>query len=205
MSNPIENFFRNNKPKFIFGAQDYKQIPDYKYPEIAFLGRSNVGKSSLINAITKSEIAITSKTPGRTRQLNFFTVGEKINIVDMPGYGFAAVSKKAVIEWQKLIFDYLNDRKNLKMLFILIDGRHGIKNTDEEVLRTLNANGILYQIILTKIDDCKKNQIEDLMHSIQSLSTKNPSMYPEVLFASARKGYNVFSIQERIFDFIEKK
>ena len=143
MSKIAEEYFKKNKPIFKVGALKVSDLPLNSIKEVAFIGRSNVGKSSLINAITNTNIAITSKTPGRTKQLNFFQTGDKLTIVDMPGYGYAKASKKEVENWNKLIFDYLLQRKNLQRVFLLIDSRHSLKDSDEEMMEILDKSGIL--------------------------------------------------------------
>ena len=125
--------------EFIAGAHNLSQIPEFKLPEIAFVGRSNVGKSSLLNAIlSRKTLARVSHTPGRTQQLNFFSLDKKIVLADLPGYGFAAVSKKKANAWQRTIFSYLRGRADLKRVFLLIDGRHGLKKSDEDVMDLLD-------------------------------------------------------------------
>ncbi|MDR2526653.1 MAG: ribosome biogenesis GTP-binding protein YihA/YsxC, partial [Rickettsiales bacterium] len=126
MSKLVNDFFKNNKPIFITGVAKEENLPNSILPEFAFIGRSNVGKSSLINAITNSKIAIISKTPGRTKELNFFQIANKLTLVDMPGFGYAKSSKKDVENWNDLIIKYLLYRKNLKRAFLLIDGRLGV-------------------------------------------------------------------------------
>lgn len=197
-----DEFFLKNPPVFKIGALRESDLPLNNISEIAFIGRSNVGKSSLINAVTNSKAAIVSKTPGRTKQLNFFQVGAKLTIVDMPGYGYAKASKKEVENWNSLIFDYLLKRRNLKRVFLLIDSRHSIKENDEEMMSILDASGILYQIILTKIDEIKPQELEIKVQNITATFKKHPALYNEVLFASSKTNLGINQIRETIYDLI---
>ena len=162
-----------NKCNFVKGVASIDGLEHSNIPEVAFLGRSNVGKSSLLNAITKrSKLAHTSKTPGRTQELNFFSFGEDIpilNIVDMPGYGFAKASKTKIAEWTELSRYYLLNRSNLRRVFLLIDARHDIKPSDEEIMFMLDNCAVSYQIILTKIDKIKdrNKKISDTENSVK--------------------------------------
>lgn len=200
-----DEFFIKNPPVFKIGATKESDIPLNSIDEFAFIGRSNVGKSSLINAITNSKIAIVSKTPGRTKQLNFFQVGDRLTIVDMPGYGYAKAGKKEVENWNRLIFDYLLRRKNLKRVFLLIDSRHGIKDNDEEMMDILDQSGILYQIILTKIDEIKPQELEIKMQNLSAIFKKHPALYGEVLAVSSRGGLGITEIREVVFDLCGEK
>ena len=203
MSKIAEEYFKKNKPIFKVGALKVSDLPLNSIKEVAFIGRSNVGKSSLINAITNTNIAITSKTPGRTKQLNFFKTGDKLTIVDMPGYGYAKASKKEVENWNKLIFDYLLQRKNLQRVFLLIDSRHSLKDSDEEMMEILDKSGILYQIILTKIDEIKEQDLTIKLQNIKSIFTKHPALYSEILFASSKHNLGIAEIRDVIFDIIK--
>src|SRR6185312_14979522 len=145
--------------RFFFAAQRLDQLPPSIGPEIAFAGRSNVGKSSLLNALTgRKSIARTSAEPGRTQQLNFFDIGGRLTLVDMPGYGYAAVEKTKVEAWTDLIHDYLKGRANLARVFMLIDSRHGLKSIDTDVLDGLDKAAVSYQVVLTKGDALKKSE-----------------------------------------------
>lgn len=200
--NKVEEFFLKNKPTFLVGAVKVEQLPIKNIPEIAFVGRSNVGKSSLINAITKSNIAITSKTPGRTKQLNFFNIADKINFVDMPGYGYAKANKKDIENWNELIFKYLLGRHNLKKLFLLIDSRRGLKDNDLEVMKVLDNYAVLYQIVLTKIDEVKKEELENVLASIKKDSIKHTAMLEDVLCCSSKNNIGLNEIRENIYNMI---
>jgi len=198
----FDEFFVKNKAEFKIGAVRVTDIPLTHISEIAFVGRSNVGKSSLINAILNQKIAVTSKTPGRTRQLNFFNIADKINFVDMPGYGYAKAPKKEVKNWNDLIFKYLQGRPNLKRLFLLIDGRREIGDNDIEVMKTLNKIGVSYQIVLTKSDQVKKQELEKAIQSIENISTEHVAMFSEILVSSAEKGYGISELRSVIYDLI---
>ena len=198
--NKIEEFFLKNKPKFLVGAVNIDQLPIKNIPEVAFVGRSNVGKSSLINAITRSDIAIASKTPGRTRQLNFFNIADKINFVDMPGYGFAKASKKDIENWNELIFKYLLGRVHLKRLFLLIDSRRGIKDNDLEVMKVLDNYAVLYQVVLTKTDEVKKEELEKVLNNTKKESIKHVAMLEEVLTCSSKNNVGLDKLRENIYN-----
>lgn len=200
--NKIEEFFLRNKPKFLIGAANIEQLPIENIKEIAFVGRSNVGKSSLINAITRSNIAITSKTPGRTKQLNFFNIIDKINFVDMPGYGFAKASKKDVENWNELIFKYLLGRTQLQRLFLLVDSRRGLRDNDLEIMKILDNYAVLYQIVLTKIDEIKKEEFEKVLNSIKIKSNEHVAMLEEILFCSSKNNIGLNRLREIIYDII---
>ena len=201
--NKIDEFFIKNPPVFKAGAISEKDLPINNIKEIAFIGRSNVGKSSLINAITNSKIAIVSKTPGRTKQLNFFQIKDKLTIVDMPGYGYAKASRNEVENWNNLIFNYLLSRRNLERVFLLIDSRHSLKENDEEMMNILDSRGILYQIILTKIDEIKPIELQVKVENMNDTFKKHPALFNEVLFASSKENLGISQIRETIFDIVK--
>lgn len=198
--NKANEFFLKNKPVFKIGALKESDLPINKITEFAFVGRSNVGKSSLINAITNSKIAVVSKTPGRTKQINFFQVGDSLTIVDMPGYGYAKAGKQEVQNWNALIFKYLLNRVNLKRVFLLIDSRHLIKSNDEEMMDILDKSGILYQIILTKVDEVNPKELELKLQSLTEVFKKHPALFDEVLYASSQNNIGIEELRNLIYD-----
>lgn len=182
LAGPIE--FRLSAPALEF-------LPDAKVPEIAFAGRSNVGKSSLLNALTGQHgLARTSNTPGRTQELNVFDVGEPLSfrLIDMPGYGYAEAPKDIVRKWQDLVFDYLRGRAVLKRVLLLIDSRHGIKPVDAQIMNLLDKAAVSYQLVLTKADKIKPTELEATRAKMALEAAKHPAAFPELLATSSDKG-----------------
>jgi GTP-binding protein len=193
----------NGKCEFLFGAHNYSQIPSNHFPEIAVIGASNVGKSSLINAILKTKTAIVSSTPGRTRQLNFFKVfgyNDGFILVDMPGYGYAKAKGKHIEHWQKTSFEYLTKRENLKRVFLLIDPIKEFKESDLDIINTFNTFGISFQIILTKIDKLNKEKVEKVYEKFLAQIKKWPAAYPEIMATSSSKNYGIKDLQQQILN-----
>lgn len=187
--------------KFIAGANCIDQIPRNTYvPEIAFVGRSNVGKSSLINALVGRDCARVSKLPGRTQQINFFSLKEKIQLADLPGYGYAAVSKSTRKVWDQLIFDYLRGRQNLKRIFLLIDSRHGIKDNDEQVMRILDDAAVVYQIVLTKIDKIKSTA--EVVRQTEQQIAEHTAAFSSIITTSAAQSVGIKDVQAAIMTFV---
>lgn len=195
----IHQFFSGNC-EFRIGAMRYDQIPESRLPEVAFIGKSNVGKSSLINALVSKKIAITSKTPGRTRQLNFFCVGDKLNLVDMPGFGYAKVSKDEIGSWEKLIYKYFANRANLKKAFLLLDARRGLSEKDVEMINIFNAVGVSYQLVLTKIDELKPEELEKTVKEIAEKSKKFAAQHPIILMTSSEKNIGIDDLKRAIIE-----
>ncbi len=195
-----ESFFA--KASFIKSASDFTGSPNSDLPEFAFIGRSNVGKSSLINAlVSRRHFAKTSNTPGRTQLLNFFDISSKLVIADLPGYGYAKVSKSISYEWPRMIWDYLSNRAALKRIFVLIDARHGIKQIDHDFLDMLDEIGASYQIIFTKTDKAKKLELEQLMTEAHKSILKRPAALAEILACSARKGEGIEELRQLLISF----
>ncbi|HEY0147094.1 MAG TPA: GTP-binding protein [Methylovirgula sp.] len=208
---------------FIWAATDAAQLPPPGTPEIAFAGRSNVGKSSLLNALTRrNALARTSNTPGRTQALNFFALGELpkdsnnlkrdsrekpvstfshpalLRLVDMPGYGYAAVGKAKVAAWTGMMHDYLRGRADLMRVFVLIDGRHGLKPIDNEMFDQLDKAAVSYQIILTKADEVKISEQEPRLAATVAALAKRPAAFPEIILTSAKTGAGIGDLRAAI-------
>jgi GTP-binding protein len=174
--------------KFFYASQRLDQVPPTAGPEIAFAGRSNVGKSSLINSLTgRNALARTSSTPGRTQELIFFDGPDhsSLRLVDMPGYGYAAAPKAKVASWTALIHKYLQGRSNLARVYVLIDARHGLKEVDLDVLKTLDRSAVSYQVVLTKADQVKPAELEQRISDIKTSLSTHPAAFPDVLATSS--------------------
>jgi len=185
---------------FRMGAARLAQLPP-EYPlEVAFAGRSNVGKSSLLNALTgRKDIARTSNTPGRTRELNYFELAEgEAALVDMPGYGYARAQKTLVKAWQSIIMGYLQGRPNLRRVFVLIDSRHGIKPIDLEAMDQLDEAAVSYQIILTKSDKIKQDERDKVLAATAKAITKRPAAFPDTIITSSEKGSGIPDLRAEI-------
>jgi GTP-binding protein len=181
---------------FIWGAADQANLPEATLPEIAFAGRSNVGKSSLVNALTgRKTLARTSNTPGRTQQLNFFDLGGRLILVDLPGYGYAKESKSKVSAWTKLVKDYLRGRVTLRRICLLIDGRHGLKPNDIEIMDMLDRSAVPYQIVLTKMDKVKKADQAAVLEKTAAALKQHAAAHPEVAFTSSEDGTGVAELR----------
>jgi len=189
---------------FITSVTDVRQLPDIGTTEIAFAGRSNVGKSSLINALTgRKGLARTSSTPGRTQMLNFFGAPDTpLTIVDMPGYGYAQAPKELVAAWTDLVFAYLRGRPTLRRVFLLVDSRHGLKKNDLEAMSLLDKAAVVYQVVLTKADKIKPGQLQRLITSTQGELAKRPAAHPEVLATSSEKNIGINELRAEACTFI---
>jgi GTP-binding protein len=177
---------------FIAGVAELAQLPPAGLPEVAFAGRSNVGKSSLINALTgRNQLARISRTPGRTQQINMFDLGGRLMLVDLPGYGFAEAPKAKVDAWQRLIRSYLRGRAGLLRASVLIDARHGLKPVDVEFMAMLGEVAVAYQLVLTKVDLVRRGALADLLESLRADLGRRPGAHPEIIATSAREGTGI--------------
>ncbi|NCC21280.1 MAG: YihA family ribosome biogenesis GTP-binding protein [Alphaproteobacteria bacterium] len=184
---------------FVLGITDLAQLPPADLPEIAFVGRSNVGKSSLMNALTgRKALARVSHTPGRTQQLNFFDLGGVCHLVDMPGYGYAKVSKQQRKAWDALIFDYLKGRPNLRTVFVLIDSRHGVKDSDGHVFDLLDAAAVNYRIVLTKADKARPGALAETIAETETALKKHPAAFPSVMTTSAHEDEGIAELRSTV-------
>lgn len=191
---------------FIKGAVQFDGVPENDGVEIALAGRSNVGKSSLVNALTgRKTLAKVSNTPGRTQELNFFRIGQRLTLVDMPGYGFASAPEPKVKAWTRLILEYLRKRPNLARVYVLIDSRHGLKNTDMPVLELLDAAAVSYQIVLTKADQLKDAELESRKAEVVAAIARRPAAYPVVLATSSREGVGLAELKAAIARLIDER
>ena len=187
--------------EFLLSAPSLNFLPEPDYPEIAFAGRSNVGKSSLINAVTgRKAIARASVTPGRTQELNFFEVGEptRLRLVDMPGYGFAKAPVKVVERWRRMVRDFLRGRQPLRRTLVLIDSRHGIKPPDEEMMRMLDEAAVGYRLVLTKADKVKASELAETLAQVEAGARKHAAAYPNIHVTSAEKGMGIAELRAAI-------
>ena len=175
--------------QFFFAAQRLDQLPPPGLPEVAFAGRSNVGKSSLINALTnRHALARASNTPGRTRQLNFFDLGGRLTLVDMPGYGYAQAAKEIKADWQDLMFEYLRGRPTLRRVVLLMDSRIEFKASDHAVMDLLDRAAVTYQLVLTKTDSAGLRALAEKREALAALSRKHPAAHPALLLTSSETG-----------------
>jgi GTP-binding protein len=185
--------------RFLLGVAKLEQLPASKGVEIAFAGRSNVGKSSLINALTNvNGLARASNTPGRTRELNFFDVNEALTLVDMPGYGYAKAPKHEVKAWQSVLRGYLRGRPGLTRAFVLIDSRHGILKADEEMFDLLDEAAVTYQVVLTKTDKIKAPELEKVRETVAAAIKKHPAAFPQIHTTSSDKGLGIPELRSEI-------
>lgn len=185
--------------EFVMGAAKLEQLPRALDCEVAFAGRSNVGKSSLLNALTgRKALARTSNTPGRTRELNYFRTGPDLHIVDMPGYGYARAEKKLISAWQALIKSYLRGRPNLRRVFVLVDSRHGVKPKDVEIMDLLDESAVVYQIVLTKAEKRNSEPLKNIIEKTRPFLVKRPAAHPELHITSAAKDVGISELRAEI-------
>jgi GTP-binding protein len=188
---------------FLKSAPGLKFLPDAEAPEIALAGRSNVGKSSLLNALTNRKgLARTSNTPGRTQELNFFDVGRppQIRLVDMPGYGFAEAPKDLVKRWRFLVNDFLRGRAVLRRAFVLVDSRHGLKPVDVEIMDMLDGAALNYQLVLTKADKIKPTLLAEVVEQTAAQSAKHPAAHPHLIATSSETGLGIAELRTAILE-----
>lgn len=181
---------------FVWGANALNQLPEADLPEVAFAGRSNVGKSSLVNALTgRKTLARTSNTPGRTQQLNFFNLGNRLKLVDMPGYGYAKESKEKVEAWNDMVRRFLRGRVTLRRALVLIDSRHGLKPNDHEIMEMLDRTAVPYVVVLTKADKVKAADLDKVRRDTQTGLKKHPAAFPDIHVTSSEKGDGIAELR----------
>jgi GTP-binding protein len=173
---------------FVAGAPDVEHLPSSPLPEVAFAGRSNVGKSTLINALVGHKgLARASSTPGRTRHINLFRLADTLMLADLPGYGYAKASRSDVAQWMRLVREYLTERSNLRRVLLLIDARHGVKNSDEEAMELLDTVAMSYQLVLTKSDKPRPAELAQVMVATQEVLGQHSAAYPQIIATSSNK------------------
>jgi GTP-binding protein len=185
--------------RFVAGVATMEQFPELNLPEVAFIGRSNVGKSSLLNALVgQNHLARTSGTPGATRQLNFFNLNEVLHLVDVPGYGYAKAAKNDVKQWQGLLFEYLRGRQQLTRAFVLVDARHGVKEADNEMLERLDDAAVSYQFVLTKAD--KADDLAGVQTRVAAVARKHPAAHPGLVTTSAHGKLGIDALRDAVIE-----
>ena len=181
---------------FVKGVVAMSGLPPGDRLEVCFAGRSNVGKSSLINALTnRKNLARASNTPGRTQEINFFAVGETRYLVDLPGYGYAEAPLAIVAKWQALLKSYLAGRANLRRVFVLVDARHGVKDVDEQILRLMDRSAVTFQVVLTKVDKISQVEKAAVIEQVKGALTKHVAAYPEIIVTSSEKGEGIETLR----------
>jgi GTP-binding protein len=189
--------------RFVYAAQRLDQLPPAAGPEVAFAGRSNVGKSSLLNALTgRRTLARVSGEPGRTRQLNFFDLGGRLTLVDMPGYGYARAGKAVKQDWQGLMFDYLRGRATLRRVLLLLDARIEVKDADRAVMELLDRAAVTFQLVLTKADGVKPGALARKLGEVRALARAHPAAHPEVVVTSSESGEGIAELRAEIAELV---
>lgn len=184
---------------FVKGVVAMSGLPDADRMEVCFAGRSNVGKSSLINALTGTKgLARASNTPGRTQEINYFTQGPELYLVDLPGYGYANAPLAVVEKWQKLLKRYLSGRQTLRRAFVLIDSRHGVKDVDEEIMSLLDSSAVTFQCVMTKADKVKIKDRDRVIEQVRTALARHPAAYPEIVLTSSEKGDGIATLRSII-------
>jgi len=192
--------------EFITGAAGLEQVPPSDLPEIAFAGRSNVGKSSLVNALTgRKTLARMSHTPGRTQQINFFSLAGRMMLADLPGYGYAKAPREHIRQWTALVNAYLSGRAVLRRCCVLVDARHGLKSSDRGVMAMLDDAAVSYQVVLTKADKVRAGDLETRLGETSGEISRRPAAYPEILVTSAREGLGIAELRAHLAALAERK
>lgn len=204
MSNYDLSLF-NKECKFVLGCRSIKQVPLFNTPEIAFWGRSNVGKSSFINTLVhRTKLVKVSKKPGKTKEINFFNLVGKLIIADLPGYGFAKVAKEVKEDWQNVVIDYICNRPDLKRIYIMIDARHGLKAIDIEIMKFLNSVPKSYAIVLTKVDKVNATEKNNIYNQIESELKSFVAAYPNPFLSSSKLKFGFDEVKENIITLIKQ-
>ena len=189
----------SKETSFVKGVVDMQGLPNPDKIEVCFSGRSNVGKSSLINALTgRKGLARASNTPGRTQEINFFSIPENHYLVDLPGYGYANAPVRIVEQWQNLLKQYLAGRQSLRRAFVLVDGRHGVKKVDTEIMSMLDSSAVTFQVVLTKLDKVKEKDRENILEQVRSSLQNHPAAFPEIILTSSEKGWGIQTLRSVI-------
>ena len=189
----------SKETSFVKGVVDMQGLPNPDKIEVCFSGRSNVGKSSLINALTgRKGLARASNTPGRTQEINFFSIPENHYLVDLPGYGYANAPIKVVEKWQNLLRQYLAGRQSLRRTFMFVDGRHGVKKVDEDIMSMLDSSAVTFQVVLTKLDKVKEKDRDSILDQVRTSLQKHPAAFPEIILTSSEKGWGIQTLRSVI-------